>query len=151
MANTKKNHETEEQAAEQQTDPVAEMVAKMVAEAMAQREAELAQREESLKQREEALEAEEKVEETGAVTTDNSDVWNEKREVFLSYATKGEEQFIFVAVNGRRYQVPRGRSVLVPLPLYERIQIMQEAELRTMEYANSLPNESYPNEAVRIG
>lgn len=81
------------------------------------------------------------------------DEWAEQREIFLPYATKGEEQFIFVGVNGKKYQVPRGRSVTLPLPLYERIQIMLEAEANAVKFRESLPNEAYPvnGEAVRVG
>lgn len=124
------------------------MVEKMVQEALAKRTAELDAREAAIKAQEEAKHAQ-----TAPVNPVISKAWEEKREVFLPYATKGEENFIFVAVNGRKYQVPRGRSVTVPLPLYERIKIMQEAESRTVEYRNSLPNEAYPGqtEAVRVG
>lgn len=81
------------------------------------------------------------------------DEWAEQREIFLPYATKGEEQFIFVGVNGKKYQVPRGRSVTLPLPLYERIQIMLEAEANAVKFRESLPNEAFPvnGEAVRVG
>ncbi|MGN1369216.1 MAG: hypothetical protein ACI4WX_10130 [Aristaeellaceae bacterium] len=82
-----------------------------------------------------------------------SSEWEESREIFLPYATKGEEQFVFVSVNGRKYQVPRGRTVNLPLPLYERIQIMLEAEAKAVKYTESLPNEAFPTnaEAVRVG
>lgn len=80
-----------------------------------------------------------------------STAWEEEREVFLSFATQGEEQFVLVAVNGRKYQVPRGMAVKVPLPLYERIMIMQEQQARTVRYRNSLPNEAAPNQVVRVG
>lgn len=124
------------------------MVEKLVQEALAKRTAELDAREAAIKAQEEAKPAQ-----TAPAVPVISKAWEEKREIFLPYATKGEEQFIFVAVNGRKYQVPRGRSVTVPLPLYERIKIMQEAESRTVEYRNSLPNEAFPGqtEAVRVG
>lgn len=73
------------------------------------------------------------------------DTWEEKRDVFLPYVTKGEEQFVYVSVNGRKYQVPRGKSVSVPLPLYERIQIMLEAQANEVKFRDSLPNEAFPS------
>lgn len=73
------------------------------------------------------------------------DPWEEKRDVFLPYVTKGEEQFVYVSVNGRKYQVPRGKSVSVPLPLYERIQIMLEAQANEVKFRDSLPNEAFPS------
>lgn len=140
----------DEQSTAQVEEPMQEMVERLVAEALAKRTAELDAREAAIA----AKEAEAAVlEQTVPLGPVISKAWEEKREIFLPYATKGEEQFIFVAVNGRKYQVPRGRSVSLPLPLYERIKIMQEAESRTVEYRNSLPNEEYPGaaEAKRIG
>ena len=133
-------------------DPMQAMVEKMVAEALAKRTAELDAREAAIAKREADADVL-PVEQTAPIEPVISKAWEEKREIFLPYATKGEEQFIFVAVNGRKYQVPRGRSVSLPLPLFERIKIMQEAESRTVEYRNSLPNEEYPGaaEAKRIG
>lgn len=154
----KKDIPMEENLTEQETtsveDPMKALVEKMVEEALAKRTAELDAREAAIAAQEAKVTSQ-----TGAVEADApvepviSKAWEEKREIFLPYATKGEEQFIFVAVNGRKYQVPRGRSVSLPLPLYERIKIMQEAESRTVEYRNSLPNEEYPGaaEAKRIG
>ncbi len=74
-----------------------------------------------------------------------ADPWQEKREVFLPYATKGEEQFVYVSINGRKWQVPRGKSVSVPLPLYERIQIMLEAQANEVKFRDGLPTEAYPS------
>lgn len=73
------------------------------------------------------------------------DPWEVKRDVFLPYVTKGEEQFVYVSVNGRKYQVPRGKAVSVPLPLYERIQIMLEAQANEVKFRDSLPNEAFPS------
>lgn len=149
MANTKKDIEMENQETVQTLaeGDVLALVEKMVAAALAKREAELAEREAELAARE-AQQA--SAAPASAYTPPANDPWQEKREVFLPYAPKGDEQFVFVSVNGRKYQVPRGRSVTLPLPLYERIQIMQEAEIKTMDYVNSLPTEAYPSEAVRL-
>lgn len=154
----KKDIPMEENLTEQETtsveDPMQALVEKMVEEALAKRTAELDAREAAIAAREAKVTSQTGEGEANApVEPVISKAWEEKREIFLPYATKGEEQFIFVAVNGRKYQVPRGRSVSLPLPLYERIKIMQEAESRTVEYRNSLPNEEYPGaaEAKRIG
>lgn len=167
MATTKKDTTMQERLAdlaahdgvggqeETAQDPMTAMVEKMVEEALAKRTAELDAREAELNARAAELNkpAESDEVKEAPIVPVVSNAWNETREVFLPYATKGEEQFIFVAVNGRKYQVPRGRNVTVPLPLYERIKIMQEAESRTVEYRNSLPDEAYPGmaEAKRIG
>ena len=80
-----------------------------------------------------------------------SKAWEETREVFLPYATGGDEQWVLVSVNGRKYQVPRGQAVKVPLPLYERLMIMQEQQAKVARYRNNLPREAAPGQAVRIG
>ena len=45
--------------------------------------------------------------------------WDEKRTVFIERGMASEEQSQFVCVNGRTFQVPKGKNVEVPLPVYE--------------------------------
>lgn len=57
------------------------------------------------------------------------DPWTDKVEITLPRAPKSEQNFQFVAVNDRRFQVPRtGRPVLVPRPVYE--VLMNSAAMR---------------------
>ena len=51
--------------------------------------------------------------------------------VFLQRAAETEQQFEFVCINGKAYQVPRGKPVEVPLAVAEVLEHaqMQEAEL----------------------
>lgn len=53
------------------------------------------------------------------------------KSVFLPRASETEQQFEFVCVNGKAYQVPRGKPVEVPLAVAEVLEHaqMQEAEL----------------------
>lgn len=76
--------------------------------------------------------------------------WDEKVEIELDLAPAGDEQYLQVGVNGRRYQVPRGKPVLVPRPLYERIRIMQKTERAAAMYRRNLSKESYPGEVTRV-
>lgn len=76
-------------------------------------------------------------------------VWKEKRSVFIPRAMGGEQKFVMVGVNGRRYQVPRGKTVEVPLPLYERIMIMLEAETKAQEYQEKLRQDSEENNVLK--
>jgi hypothetical protein len=39
--------------------------------------------------------------------------------VYLDRATGGEENYVRVGVNGKMYQVPRGKTVMVPRPVYD--------------------------------
>lgn len=66
------------------------------------------------------------------------DPWKDMRSVFIPRAMGGEQKYVMVGVNGRRYQVPRGKTVKVPYPLYERIQIMLEGEMQALEFAEKL-------------
>ena len=55
----------------------------------------------------------------------------ETKTVFLQRASETEQQFEFVCINGKAYQVPRGKPVEVPLAVAEVLEHaqMQEAEL----------------------
>ena len=53
------------------------------------------------------------------VTAGTSKDWEEMTEVRLPKAPKTEQNFQFVGVNGRTFQVPRGKSVKVPKPVAE--------------------------------
>lgn len=53
------------------------------------------------------------------------------KSIFLPRASETEQQFEFVCINGKAYQVPRGKPVEVPLAVDEVLEHaqMQEAEL----------------------
>ena len=54
------------------------------------------------------------------------DPWQDMVEITLPRHPKNEQNFQFVAVNDRRFQVPRsGESVQVPRPVYE---VLRSAE-----------------------
>lgn len=59
--------------------------------------------------------------------TVKKDVWEEKRTVFLERGQASEEQSLFVCVNGRTFLVPKGKTVEVPLPVYEVIENARRA------------------------
>jgi hypothetical protein len=44
----------------------------------------------------------------------NRDNLKKLKTIFVPYAKAGEEQKLFVAVNGRTYSVPRGKNVTLP-------------------------------------
>ena len=67
--------------------------------------------------------------------------WKEMKKVFLPKAMKGEEDFVYVSVNERGFQVPKGREVEVPLPVYARLQIMISAEKKADEFMAHLARE----------
>lgn len=51
----------------------------------------------------------------------------ETRTVFLPRASETEQQFEFVCVNGKAYQVPRGRPVEVPAAVAE---VLEHAQMQ---------------------
>lgn len=56
------------------------------------------------------------------------DPWKEMRTITLPRGQSQEQQFRFVCVNGRSYQVPKGKAVEVPLPIYQCLMESQAAE-----------------------
>lgn len=133
-------------------EPMQAMMEKML-----QMQADMEARFKQLEEREAALLAREKAidEEYETVPREmdivESKAWEDIREVFLPYAMGDDEQWVLVAVNGRKYQVPRGVPVKVPLPLYERLMIMQAQQAQVVRYRDSLPKEFAPGQALRIG
>ena len=86
-----------------------------------------------------------KTEETAAVTaatepvyvegrsTPKYDPWKDMREITLPRAGNNEQQFQLVGVNGRTFQVPRGKRTQVPLPVYECLMEAQAAQQEAFE------------------
>lgn len=74
--------------------------------------------------------------------TQATDPWQETRTIFLPRGSTREQNFILVGVNGKRYQVPRGKSIEVPLPIYERLMIMQEAEAKAYDLRKAVQDET---------
>lgn len=62
------------------------------------------------------------------------DIWKETRPVLLPPAQSNEEKMQFVCVNGRRFQVPKGKTVMVPLPVYEALREAQRANTAAIDY-----------------
>ena len=73
--------------------------------------------------------------------TEVQDVWQQTKEVLLPRAQENEQKFEFVCVNGRTFQVPKGKRVKVPLPVAEVIENAQmqmeqaDRESEEMEHA----------------
>lgn len=56
------------------------------------------------------------------------DVWKQMIPVTLQKDSGNDETTQFVCVNGRSYQVPIGKRVNVPLPVYEALREAQRAK-----------------------
>lgn len=51
-----------------------------------------------------------------------TDPWQEKREIRIDKAPKGEDNFLIASVNGRVFKIKRGERVEVPLPIAQVIE-----------------------------
>ena len=73
--------------------------------------------------------------------TEQKNPWKEMKPITLPKAAKGEDKFVYVRVNDRTFQIPKGKMTTVPLPVYERLMITQEAEDRADRYAEAVEGE----------
>jgi len=64
----------------------------------------------------------------------NVSPWKQMIPVFLSKGQGGEQNFVRVVVNGRPYQIPRGKQQSVPRPVYEVLSRSEGAKLITAAY-----------------
>lgn len=71
--------------------------------------------------------------------------WDDMREITLPRARTGEAKEEFVAVNGRRFQIPKGEPVSVPYPIWERLQIKMQQEREEQDFRDSIPNSAAPS------
>ena len=76
-----------------------------------------------------------------AVQANQEDVWDVMKTIYLPRGQGNEEQSRFVAVNGRTFQVPKGKRVEVPLPVAEVIENaqmqMEQADRESEEMENA--------------
>lgn len=70
-------------------------------------------------------------------------IWEQMESVNLPRAPRGEQQYLYVSVNDRVFQVPRGKTSKVPKPIADRIRIMMEFEAAADAYAKEV-EESKP-------
>lgn len=66
--------------------------------------------------------------------------WDDMREIILPRAGRNERKTVYVNINGHEFNIPRGEKVSVPYPVYERLEIMLEAEARADATAEGIPN-----------
>lgn len=81
----------------------------------------------------EKTESTEIVVEAAAPAAEAYDPWKDMREITLPRAGNNEQQFQLVGVNGRTFQVPRGKRTQVPLPVYECLMEAQAAQQEAFE------------------
>ena len=73
--------------------------------------------------------------------TRQTDPWKTMKKIRLPRKPYGEEGYEFVGVNGKQYQVPCGKEVEVPLPIYKRLQITLAAREKLEDERAAIPRE----------
>lgn len=63
--------------------------------------------------------------------------WDEMVEIKLPRANKGEEQNVYVSVNGRNYLINKGVKVSVPKPVAEVLKNAEEAREAAADYSEA--------------
>ena len=61
--------------------------------------------------------------------------------VVIPRGVAGSDPYMYIGVNGVNYQVPRGKPVDIPLPLYDRWLIAKRADDAEAEYRASIRKE----------
>lgn len=71
-------------------------------------------------------------------TAETDNKWNERVEITLFKDDGKYKDDLFIAVNGRRFNVMRGVPVQVPLPVYEALKNSQDQDRRAVEMIGKL-------------
>lgn len=75
-----------------------------------------------------------------------NDPWAEEIEMIVPRKPKGEEQFYYVCVNDRRYQVPaNGQTQKLPKPIANVLKDSLEAEYQADDFMDHIPNRDGTN------
>ena len=78
------------------------------------------------------------------------DPWKDMRTITLPKARTGEEKSQYVCINGRTFLVPKnGKEQTVPYPVYERLNIMLEAQTEEEDFREAIPNNLGPDQSMR--
>ena len=68
--------------------------------------------------------------------------WDETIEMIVPRKPRGEEQFYYICVNDRRFQVPAdGKMQKLPKPIALILKDALEAEQKADDFADNIPNE----------
>lgn len=65
----------------------------------------------------------------------------EMKQIRLPRKGAGDDNFELVGLNGKMWQIPCGKSVEVPLPIYELLIRQQNARDALLDIQESIPNE----------
>ena len=74
--------------------------------------------------------------------TPKNNPWKQMYPVFLPKAIDGDQNFVRVVVNGKPYQIPRGKQQLVPKPVYEVLARSETARGVTENYDDAMQEQA---------
>ena len=75
--------------------------------------------------------------------------WNDMVNIIVPRRPRGEDQFYYICVNDRRFQIPAdGTAQRLPRPVAEILEQSLEAEAAADKFADEIPNKALPDSGV---
>lgn len=77
--------------------------------------------------------------------------WSMKKKIRLDKSLGGDKKSVYVAVNGRAYNVPTGKEWEVPLPIYEQLKRMEVQMDLLDDVRSDIAKEAKENMSRNVG
>ena len=77
--------------------------------------------------------------------------WSVKKKIRLDKSLGGDKKSVYVAVNGRAYNVPTGKEWEVPLPIYEQLKRMEVQMDLLDDVRSDIAKEAKENMSRNVG
>lgn len=77
--------------------------------------------------------------------------WAVKKKIRLDKSLGGDKKSVYVAVNGRAYNVPTGKEWEVPLPIYEQLKHMEVQMDMLDDVRGDIAKEAKENMSRNVG
>lgn len=77
--------------------------------------------------------------------------WAVKKKIRLDKSLGGDKKSVYVAVNGRAYNVPTGKEWEVPLPIYEQLKRMEVQMDMLDDVRDDIAKEAKENMSRKVG
>lgn len=77
--------------------------------------------------------------------------WAVKKKIRLDKSLGGDKKSVYVAVNGRAYNVPTGKEWEVPLPIYEQLKRMELQMDMLDDVRDDIAKEAKENMSRNVG
>ena len=80
-----------------------------------------------------------------------TDEWSIKKTIRLPRKSAGEQNFEYAGVNGKVFQIPCGKEVEVPLPIYEQLKRMEVQMDMLDDVRDDIAKEAKENMSRNVG